>query len=29
MITEQLIKPKSIAVIGASNDPSRPGGGAL
>ncbi|HNY04847.1 MAG TPA: acetate--CoA ligase family protein [Candidatus Egerieousia sp.] len=29
MITEQLIKPKSIAVIGGSNDPSRPGGGAL
>ncbi|MGZ5303987.1 MAG: CoA-binding protein, partial [Bacteroidia bacterium] len=29
MITEQLLNPKSIAIVGASNDTSKPGGKVL
>ena len=29
MITEQLLKPQSIAIVGASNDTSKPGGKVL
>ena len=29
MINEQLINPKSIVVVGASNDTSKPGGKIL